>query len=89
MLDNEYKEARIGLPAKSNIAKFSKNHKLSHEKCHVFLQVLISLKNTKFVYLTSGTGAFKIHLSRPLSACREARDTFLRELKDDFVSQIT
>ena len=55
----------------------------------MFLQVLISLKTTTSVYLTSGTGAFTIHPSKFLSMCREARNSLLRELKDDFESQIT
>lgn len=79
----------MGLPAKSNIENYSKNHKLSHEKSHVFLQVLVSLKIKNFVYLTSGTRSFKIHLSRLLSARRETRNTFPRQLKGHFGSQIT
>lgn len=53
LLGNDNRQARMGLPKQTNIAKYSKNRKLGHDKCHVFLQVLVSLQITKFAYLTS------------------------------------
>lgn len=59
------------------------------KKCHAFLQVFRHLIMTKFGYLTSGTGSSKIHPFRLLSANKEARNLFWKEVEDDFESQIT